>query len=258
MIRIFACLVILVSLVVIATADAGPSANQGTVSYGAEALDGTPVRGLLLPVNEATLSSEMGGSVAQVFVHDGSRFAKGDKLMQFDCKVKEAEAKKADAELHEARDTHAGNLKLHDYKAVSDLQVTVSNLNVEKAEANQALIQQEIDHCTVTAPFSGRVTHLKVKRFETVTVAEPLVEIIDDSSLEVRLLAPSRWLTWIKPHTPFQITIDEVKKPYKAKVTMIGARVDPASQTVEIVGTLDGHSSELLAGMSGTASFNAN
>jgi membrane fusion protein (multidrug efflux system) len=257
-IRILACLTILASLVVIATADAGAPVNQGQQSYASEALDGTPVRGLLLPVNEATLSSETGGSIAQVFVHDGSRFAKGEKLIQFDCNVKEAELKKADAELHEARETHSGNLKLREYKAVSDLQVTVSNLNVEKAAANHSLIQSQVDRCLVTAPFSGRVTHLRVKRYETVSQAQPLIEIIDDSALEIRLLAPSRWLTWLKPHTPFQITIDEVKRPFKAKVTTVGARVDPASQTIEVLGSIEAKPGELLAGMSGTASFTAN
>ena len=80
---------------------------------------------------------------------------------------------------------------------------------------------------------------------------QALLEIIDDSVLELEFIVPSRWLAWLKPGYAFQVRIDETARSYPAKVQRIGARVDPVSQSVKLVAAIDGRFPELIAGMSG-------
>jgi hypothetical protein len=47
------------------------------------------------------------------------------------------------------------------------------------------------------------------------------------------------------------VRIDETGKTYPAKVTRLGAKVDPVSQSVKVVAAIDGSFPELIAGMSG-------
>jgi hypothetical protein len=49
--------------------------------------------------------------------------------------------------------------------------------------------------------------------------------------------------------------MDETGKTYQASVTRLGARVDAASQSLEIAAVIEGEHPELLAGMSGLARF---
>ena len=84
---------------------------------------------------------------------------------------------------------------------------------------------------------------------------QPLISILDDRSLEIQLYIPSWWLSWLKTGEKFSIKIDETGKTYTAEVIRLGARVDAASQSIEIIAAITGNNPELLAGMSGVASF---
>ena len=83
----------------------------------------------------------------------------------------------------------------------------------------------------------------------------PLIEMVSDGPLKLRLNVPSRWLHALKVGTSFEVAIDETRKTYPAKVSAINARVDAVAQTVELEARIDGKPPELLAGMSGIARF---
>lgn len=83
----------------------------------------------------------------------------------------------------------------------------------------------------------------------------PLLEMVSDGPLKLRLNVPSRWLHALKTGTAFEVLIDETRKTYTAKVSAINARVDAVAQTVELEARIDGKNPELLAGMSGVARF---
>ena len=90
---------------------------------------------------------------------------------------------------------------------------------------------------------------------ETCNVGSPLVEMVSEGPLKVRLNAPSRLLRTLQVGTPFEVAIDETGKSYAAKVTAINARVDAVAQTVELEGRIEGKNPELLGGMTGVARF---
>ena len=80
---------------------------------------------------------------------------------------------------------------------------------------------------------------------------QALLDILDDSVLELDFVVPSKWLVWLKPGHAFQAVIDETARTYPAKLLRVGARIDPVSQTVRVTGAIGGHFPELSAGMSG-------
>ncbi len=80
---------------------------------------------------------------------------------------------------------------------------------------------------------------------------QALLDILDDSVLELEFLVPSAWLGWLRVGSSFQVEIDETRKSYPAKFVRIGARVDPVSQSIKVAAAIDGKFPELIAGMSG-------
>ncbi|NOQ35479.1 MAG: HlyD family efflux transporter periplasmic adaptor subunit, partial [Methylococcaceae bacterium] len=84
---------------------------------------------------------------------------------------------------------------------------------------------------------------------------EPILDIINDSKLTLTLLVPSHWLVWLKEGQSFKVFLDELQKEYPAKITRIGARIDPVSQLIKVKGVIVGNFKELLAGMSGETIF---
>ncbi|PWF47962.1 HlyD family efflux transporter periplasmic adaptor subunit, partial [Massilia glaciei] len=91
----------------------------------------------------------------------------------------------------------------------------------------------------------------KIREQQYAQPGQAIMEILDDSVLEIEFLVPSKWLVWLKPGHRFSILIDETGKTYPAKLQRIGARVDPVSQSIKLVAAIDGRFPELLTGMSG-------
>ena len=232
------------------TTKATRSAPEQTV---VDRANGAEVRVLLVPRTESQFASPITAQITELKVHDGDRFKKGDVLVRFSCGENKAELNKARAELNSAQKTYESNLKLLQHKAINSLEVEVSKANVARARAQVDLMRARVRNCSVVAPYDGRVARLEVHPYSSVSQGQPLLETIDDSVLRMELYVPSRWLSWLAPDQSFTVTIDETGKTYPARITAIGARVDPVSQTVPVYGEIVGRFDELLAGMSGIA-----
>ena len=141
--------------------------------------------------------------------------------------------------------------RLAELNSVGQLELDLARVSVTRAQAELATHQALIEKCTIKAPFPGRVAEQKVREQQFVQPGQALLDILDDTSLELEFLVPSSWLRWVKPGQALRVTIDETRKTYAARFTRIGAKVDPVSQSIKVAATIDGSPAELVAGMSG-------
>ena len=231
-------------------------AQPVTAAAGTESSIGQEsVRVLLSPRRYTTLAAEIGARIEQLPVAESSPFAEGDLLVSFECSSQTAQLARARAMLEAARKTLAANERMLQLNAIGQLELDVARTEVDKASAEERLYESVIAKCRITAPFSGRVVEQKVREQQFVQPGQAMLEILDDSVLEIEFIAPSRWLGWLRAGQGFRVRIDETGRSYPARVLRIGAKVDPVSQSIKIVGAIDGKFAELLAGMSGRASF---
>ncbi|RAU20269.1 efflux RND transporter periplasmic adaptor subunit [Paramagnetospirillum kuznetsovii] len=212
---------------------------------------GQDIRAQLSPRRFTTLSSELAAKVDRITVKDGERFKDGQALVSLDCHVQRAQLEEARATMVAAEKTYSVNRRLHEMNAGGALEAEVAAAEVAKNRAKINAGAAVVSKCNVAAPFPGRVVEIKVHDHQFVQAGQVMLEILDDSVLEVEFLAPSRWLSWLKPGLGFQIAIDETGRSYPAKVARLGAKVDPLSQSVKVVAEVTGTFPELLAGMSG-------
>ncbi|MET0723523.1 MAG: efflux RND transporter periplasmic adaptor subunit [Tardiphaga sp.] len=213
------------------------------------------IRAQLTARNYTTLSSEASARIDRIATRIGQRFKKGEVLIAFDCVTQRAQVARAKAVATQAEKTAAINQRLASLKSIGQLELDVSRAEVEKARAELAIAEAAASKCEIAAPFNGITVEQKAQEFQYATPGQPLLEILDDRSLEVELIAPSRWLSWLKPGYFFQVHIEETDKPYKAEITRVGGRVDPVSQTIKVFGEIRGDAPDLMAGMSGRANI---
>lgn len=224
-------------------------------ALAAETAAETEVRALIASTIETTLSSRINADILRLDVRPGDSFRKGDILVAFDCRLPRAQLAKAKAELDSADKTLRARKSLAQYNAVSELEVAVAESQTAMAKADVSLYEAQVSLCDVTAPFDGRVVVLRTAPYAGVSSGAPLLDILDSGGLEVRLHIPSNWLSRLNQGTRFQVHIDENGKVYGAEVQRIGARVDPVSGTIDVIGRILEPDNNLLAGMSGTATF---
>lgn len=214
-------------------------------------LETREIRAQLAPRRYTTLAAEIGAKINRLPLTEGAAFKQGQILVQFDCVLQQAQFAKAEASLMAADTAWRGNQKLAELNSVGKIELDISKADVLKAQAEVAANRALIGKCQIAAPFSGRIAEQKAREQQYVQPGQALLEILDDSQLELEFIVPSRWLAWVRNGAAFQVNIDETGKTYPAKVQRIGARVDPISQSVKLTAVIDGRFSELVAGMSG-------
>jgi RND family efflux transporter MFP subunit len=232
-----------------------------SIAGGAAAQENGPadasgrIRTQLVARHDAEISSEIGARIAKLPLKEGDRFAKGDLLVAFDCDLYRAQLAKAEATAVAARREQDVTDKLAALHSAGALDVAKAQARAKEAAADAAYMRATVGKCSIRAPFSGRVAKRRAARFEYVPAGKPLLEILDTGALEVKLIAPSKWLAWLKPGARFTVHVDDLDADYPAQVVRLGASIDPVSQTVGVSGRIDGSPKELLPGMSGWAKF---
>ncbi len=214
-------------------------------------------RVLLVPEQEAILSAQLSERITRMPFREGTRFARGEVLVAFDCRLLKAHLKEAQALLRGAEKTFSNKKELAALQSTGELEVALAEVERDKAQAQAAIAEIQVAHCALSAPFDGRVVERHAKLYESVAAGKELLSILDDSRLRLELVVPSQWLGWLHKGAIFTLKVDETGTQHQGQVTAIGARVDAVSQSVKVYGELRGETAGLVAGMSGTALFQA-
>lgn len=209
------------------------------------------IRAQLVPQRFATLSAELGVKIARIHVREGERFKAGQALVSFDCSLQEAQLEKAKAQVFATQGTYEGNKSLVKFNAIGDVELRNSEAELLKAKAEQSYLQATVSKCEISAPYGGRAGEWKAREQQFVQPGQPVLEIVDDGSLEVEFILPTYAVAALRSTGKFRVVIEDTKKTYPARFVRAGAKADPVSQTIKVIAVLEGYHPEVIAGMSG-------
>jgi RND family efflux transporter MFP subunit len=247
--KIVLCLLAIALLPLAALAESATSADKLSETN-------LPLRAQIKARQSTLISSEMNARISQLNKRDGERFAEGDTLVSFHCTLEEAQLSKAKASLEKASKTYEVKQRLEELHSIGALELAVAKAEEGEAKAEMQVGQAVLSRCVIKAPFSGKVTDVSAKQYQTVKAGDPLLEILNDKELEVEFMAPSKSLPELSLGRHFQVTLNETNKAYQAEITRLGGKVDPVSQTIKIYGRIVDKNAELLPGMSGAVELN--
>ncbi len=213
------------------------------------------VRGVVNPVSESTIASKMTARITAMPYGEGQAFPAGALLASFDCSQVKAELNAAHAAAAAYKKTYDTNVELDQYEAIGKNEVAVSKANLGKANAEAAAVATQLNDCDVRAPFAGKVVEQIAHAKEIAASGQPLLKIQSGRDVEMELIVPSKWLTWLKQGAGFGFKIDETGTVIRGAVKRFGASVDPVSKTIRVTGVVTSRAGMVLPGMSGTASF---
>ncbi len=213
------------------------------------------IRGVVHPIREATIAAELQAKIRRLPFRSGQRFQKGDLLVEFFCEQFHAELATAKADYEGHQLVFLNNQELAKLNGIGELERQLSEIEMKKSLGVLQQARLAVQQCRITAPYAGRVVRTIAHEFEHVNPYDEIVTILDDRAFDIELIVPSSAIRWLKATSPFVFRIDENQLSYKAHVVSLGARIDPVSQTIRVVGAFDSSPSDILAGMSGAATF---
>jgi len=243
------------ALLTLLIATLGSTFPSGAKDGAASVSEAYEARGLIRASSRIEYRNEIVAPVRAANFLAGQSFREGDTLIEFDCSRYEAEQKAARALANAASIEYATQKRLLKYQAAGKNDVALAAS--KSAEAHAQLEMQKVRNrsCVFKAPFAGRVVELNAEAHEFPPSDRPLIVIINDTRLELELVVPSRWLRWLKPEMPLTIMVDETGEQGSGVIDRIAAEIDPVSQTVKVIAAFTRKPVSVLAGMSGTVSF---
>ncbi len=141
------------------------------------------------------------------------------------------------------------------YQAAGRLDAAIAAAEAEQAAAEARRARLKVQQCKVRAPFDGWVVERHVDIAETPQPGTRLLTIVKRGPLEVEMIVPAAWLSWLNPSQAFTFRVDGLGTELRGQVMRIGAVVDEVSQTVRVYGVVDTPPPRVKPGMSGQVSF---
>lgn len=241
---------------------AAPQPEVGTVTEQEQPASGITRMGIgLFPElriritasKHTIISSQTTGKIVEITVRDGDHFDAGDLLVRLDDSLILLQRDRADAVLERARRLYQVNRELADMNTKGEAEVDVARLDMEQARVDRQMVDLVLDRTHVTAPFSGRVAEVYAREQQYIAEGAPLLEILDDQTLELEFIVPSQWVRWFRPGFAFDVTVEETGGVYRAVLDRLGGKVDPLSQSLQAYAVLEQQTNDLMEGMSGIA-----
>ena len=213
------------------------------------------IRTQLSARNALTVSSELAARVASLPLREGESFRAGQMLVGFDCALYQNQQRKAEPAVEGAQALLQSNQRLAELESIGKSELEQSRARLKEAQAEAASARLLVGRCGIAAPFAGRVVKRHVAAHQYASPGSPLLDIVETGQLELQMIVPSKWLSWLKPGSSLSVEVEELGRSYPAKVLRLGAQIDPVSQTLPVYGVMDGNQPGLLPGMSGWAVF---
>jgi RND family efflux transporter MFP subunit len=229
-------------------------------------LDGETARatGDLRSKQQATLSAQASGTITKVFADVGTRVRKNDPIVQLDTSnvvIQLDQAKAARRVAIAARDNARAELArtqlLFDAgsapPAVMDkvrAGYEQSDAGVAQADAQVRFLEETLRDHTLRAPFDGVVTARTkgVGDYLAMTPPTPVAILTSLDLVEVRLSVPEGLVDRLAPGQVLKGRALPGGAAFQAKVTSVGAIVDPATRAVEVLATVQSGSGRVRPG----------
>jgi RND family efflux transporter MFP subunit len=234
------------------------------------------VRGVARPWRRVTLAAPRDGLLTSVRVVEGAPVTEGSVVAALDRRVAEASVRAAEAEAARIAEVLIAESELEDARSrarriaqlarglgTNEAEIEGARLRLEEARARllaahesstRAAFSLEVERARlddhlIRAPFDGVVTRVVAERGSVLSLAEPVIEVVQLDSLRVELHVPVGSTETLEIGRPYLL---EGETP--AETTLVGwlraapPVLDPATRTLRCVFEVDNRIEKLPSG----------
>jgi len=206
--------------------------------------------GSIAPVEGATLSNELEGTIDKISVENGAEVKAGDVLLHFDTSVEVASLAAANArfELAKLQQARAADLREKQTISQADLDTAIAQTNQSQAEVNG--LKATIEKKTIRAPFDGRVGIRLVNLGQFIARGLPLIPLQKLNPIYVNFSIPQRQLPDLKAGQTVKVVVDAYgDRSFVGKISAINSEVDASTRNVSVQALLENPDELLRTGM---------
>lgn len=146
-----------------------------------------------------------GGVVRQVYVKQGDHVGKGQLLLKLDDAVQRQQLSNAQTQLDYAKDIYQRRKNLWDQKIGTEVDFINSKNQVDQAENQLKIAQEQLDFTNVYADITGTMNSFTIRVGESFAPGSQAVQIINTDNLKAVVQVPEIYQERVKVGTPVKI-----------------------------------------------------
>ncbi len=182
-----------------------------------------------------TLMAESAGVLTNVYVTEGQRVTKGQRLAKIDDGgiAQQIEQMKVQAQL--AKTTFERQQRLWDQNIGSEIQYLQAKANYESQQNAINSMQQQLAKSVVTAPFTGVIDDVITEQGNVVSPGmTPLFRLVNLNDMYIEVEVPETYITAIKEGTQVNVDFPVLGEQMESKVRQSSSFINPANRSFKI------------------------
>lgn len=182
-----------------------------------------------------TIMAEMAGVLTNVYVTEGQKVTKGQRLARIDDGGigQQIEQMKVQSQL--AKTTYERQKRLWDQNIGSEIQFLQSKASYESQENAIKSMQQQLAKTVVTAPFSGVIDNVITEQGNVVTPGmTTLFRLVNLDDMYIEVEVPETYIASITEGTDVQIELPVLGEKLESKIRQTSSFINPANRSFQV------------------------
>ncbi len=212
--------------------DSAPIPVKAIITQATALRDAISVNGSTVPNEEVAVATEVPGKILSIHFEEGQYVKKGQKLLQLDDEELQAERKRLLVQ-RELNEKIAERLRvLYEKEGVSLQEYEVAEAEVDKTEADIALVDAQLEKRIIRAPFSGRLGLRMVSEGSYLSPGTPVVQLVSINPIKLEFDVPEKYSRAVEIGTDIRFRLDGTDRSFQAEVTASEPNVDQETRTL--------------------------
>ncbi len=213
------------------------------------------VVGTMLPYREVAIVSEIPQKIVRVTFNDGGYVSKGQLLYKLNDADLKARIKELNAELKLARLNEQRLSSLLKTETVKQQEYDEAAMKLQSLEAQEDLLQVELNKTEIKAPFSGKIGISKVVTGSFVSPGTELVSLQDQRTIKINFSVPEKYLPLVKAGKKMSFTTELSSQKYSATIKATEPGINAQSRTLQVQAIANNPGQKFMAGLSAKIYF---
>ncbi|HEA29447.1 MAG TPA: efflux RND transporter periplasmic adaptor subunit [Leeuwenhoekiella sp.] len=178
---------------------------------------------------------EFSGILTEIYVKDGQRVRKGQRLARIDDGGLSSEVSRQKAQTALAKTTYERQKRLWDQKIGSEMAFLEAKTNYEASQAATDQLSSQVGKTIITAPFSGVVDDIIADQGEVVSPGQTQVlRLVNLEDMYVNASVPEAFLGKVQEGTSVIIELGSLGKDYQGTIRQVGNFISPDNRTFDV------------------------
>ena len=193
------------------------------------------VQGNVETDQNVVLNAEYSGVLTNVYVKEGQRVSKGQRLAKIDDGGLSSQVAQQEAQMALAQTTFERQERLWQQKIGSEIQYLQAKTNYESAKNVTQQLRSQLAKTVITAPFSGVVDEIISDPGQVVVPGQtPIIRLVNLSNMYVKASIPETYLKNIKKGTQVKVNLASINEEFTGTVRQVSNYINPNNRSFDI------------------------